>query len=56
MKPIPAIAPPPIVAAQPTGGRRRPRLSFVTSQETPAIPTGLPSTYPTRIPSVIGEV
>ncbi len=44
VKPIPAIAPPPIVAAQPTGGRSRPRLSFVTSQETPAIPTGLPST------------
>ena len=40
---MPAIAPPPATAAQPTGGRSRPRLSLVTSQATPAIPTGLPS-------------
>ena len=31
-------------AAQPTGGRRRPRLSFVTSQEPPVIPIGFPAT------------
>jgi hypothetical protein len=28
----------------------------VTNHETPAIPTGLPTRYPNRIPSVIGEV
>ena len=44
VKPIPAMAPPPAVAAQPTGGRSRPRLSLVTSDETPITPTGLPST------------
>jgi hypothetical protein len=56
VKPIPAIAPPPTSAAQPTGGRTRPRLSFVTSQVPPTTPTGFPSTYPIRIPSVIVEV
>ena len=33
VKPIPAIVPPPATAAQPTGGRSRPRLSGVTSQD-----------------------
>ena len=44
VKPIPAIVPPPATAAQPTGGRRRPRLSRVTSHDTPTMPIGLPST------------
>ncbi len=43
VKPIPAIAPPPATAAQPTGGRSRPRLARVSSQEVPVIPIGLPS-------------
>ncbi len=33
VKPIPAIVPPPATAAQPTGGRSRPRLSRVTSHD-----------------------
>ncbi len=44
VKPIPAIVPPPATDAQPTGGRRRPRLARVASHAEPAIPTGLPST------------
>ena len=32
VNPIPAIVPPPRTAAQPTGGRRRPRVSRVASQ------------------------
>ena len=44
VKPMPAIVPAPATAAQPTGGRSRPRLSRVTSQDVPMIPTGLPST------------
>ena len=56
VKPMPAIAPPPATAAQPTGGRSRPRLIRVTSQALPTTPIGLPATYPTRIPSVIGDV
>ncbi len=55
MKPIPAIVPPPATAAQPTGGRSRRRLSRVSSHELPRIPTGFPTTYPKKIPSVIGD-
>ena len=44
VNPIPAIVPPPTTAAQPTGGRRRRPVSRVASQQTPAIPTGLPTT------------
>ena len=44
VKPMPAIAPAPVTAAQPTGGRTRPRVRRVTSQAKPAIPTGLPTT------------
>ena len=44
VNPMPAIAPPPATAAQPTGGRSRSRLSLVTSQDMPPIPIGLPST------------
>ena len=35
VKPIPAIVPPPATAAQPTGGRSRPRVSRVSSHELP---------------------
>ena len=41
VKPIPAIVPPPITDAQPTGGRSLPRLSRVTIHVEPAIPTRL---------------
>ena len=44
VKPIPAIVPVPSTAAQPTGGRMRPRLTVVTSQAIPVVPSGLPST------------
>ena len=44
VKPMPAMGPPPATAAQPTGGRSRPRLSFVTSQEAETMPIGLPTT------------
>ena len=43
VKPIPAIEPPPSTEAQPTGSRRRPRLSRVTSVAPPKIPIGLPT-------------
>ena len=56
VNPMPAIVPPPATASQPTGGRRRPRLSRVTSQDTPTMPTGLPTRYPSAMPSVTGEV
>jgi hypothetical protein len=56
VKPIPATAPPPATAAQPTGGRSRPRLSFTTSQEPPMMPIGFPARYPNSTPRVIGEV
>ena len=41
VKPMPAIVPPPATAAQPTGGRSRPRLSRVTSQALPDDPDRL---------------
>lgn len=44
VNPTPAIVPPPVTAAQPTGARRRPRDTVVTSHDIPTIPTGLPST------------
>ncbi len=56
VKPIPAIRPPPATATQPTGGRSRPWLSFVTSSDAPVMPMGFPTTYATMIPSVIGDV
>ena len=43
VNPIPAMVPPPATAAQPTGGRSRPRLSFVTSRQAPLIPIGFPT-------------
>src|SRR5262245_62427338 len=56
VKPTPATVPPPTTATQPTGGEIRPRLRRVTSHEAPTMPIGLPTTYPNRIPRVIGEV
>jgi hypothetical protein len=41
---MPAMKPLPATAAQPVGGRNRPRLSFVTSHEPPTMPIGLPAT------------
>ena len=55
VKPTPAIVPAPRTAAQPTGGRSRPCESRVTSSDAPTIPSGLPITKPSRMPSVIGE-
>ena len=56
VNPMPAIAPPPTTAAHPTGGRSRPRLQTVTSHAVPAMPIGLPTTYPIRMPSVMVDV
>jgi len=44
MKPMPATAPAPVTAAQPTGGRIAPRLTRVSSQAAPTVPAGLPAT------------
>ena len=38
------VVPAPVTATQPTGGRSRPREIRATSQDTPTIPTGLPTT------------
>ena len=43
VNPMPAIVPPPSTAAQPTGGRSRPRLATVMSQDAPAMPSGFPN-------------
>jgi len=43
-------------AAQPTGGRRRRLLTRFTSHVVAVTPRGLPTTYPTRMPSVIRDV
>ena len=56
MKPIPATVPVPATAPQPTDGRTRPWLSLLTSHAHPAVPSGLPTRYPTMMPSVTGEV
>jgi hypothetical protein len=56
VKPIPAIVPTPAIVAHPTGGCSLPRLSLVASHEEPRTPTGFPTTYPNRIPSVIGDL
>lgn len=37
-KPMPAIVPTPATASQPTGGRSRPRLRRVSSQDPPVMP------------------
>jgi hypothetical protein len=42
--PIPAIAPTPATAAQPTGGRSLPWLTLVSSHDAPVMPTGFPAT------------
>ena len=61
VKPIPAIVPPPASAAQPTGGRRRPRLSLVTEQRAADDPGRLPGDVPDedaeadRRPDRVGE-
>ena len=44
VNPVPAVAPPPMTAAHPTGGRSRPRLAFVTRAEARVTPSGLPMT------------
>ncbi len=56
VKPIPATAPPPASAAQPTGRRNLPPLRRVARNDAPRMPAGLPATYATRIPIVTGEV
>ena len=43
VNPMPAIAPAPATAAQPIGGRIRPRLIRVSSQAAPVVPAGLPT-------------
>ncbi len=44
MNPIPAMAPAPVTAAQPTGGLIRPRLARARSQAAPTVPIGFPAT------------
>ena len=44
MKPMPATAPAPVTAAQPTGGRIAPRLTRASSQAAPTVPAGFPTT------------
>ena len=44
VKPMPAIVPLPSTAAQPTGGRIRPRMSRVTAHAVATTPSGLPTT------------
>ncbi len=44
VKPIPEMVPLPITAAQPTGGRTRPRVSRVTAHDVSTTATGLPTT------------
>ena len=56
VNPMPAMVPAPMIEAQPAGGRRRPLLSQVTRNVVPEMPSGLPSTYPARMPRVTGEV
>ncbi len=56
MKPTPAMVPAPVTAAQPIGGWILPRLTLVSSQAAATVPTGFPATYPSRIPSVTGEL
>ena len=55
VKPMPAIVPPPVTAAQPTGGRSRPPVSRVTSHDPATMPTGLPTTNAAMTPRVIGD-
>jgi hypothetical protein len=44
VNPMPATVPTPSTAPQPTGGDSRPRVTLLTSQAVPAVPTGLPTT------------
>ena len=44
VKPMPAMAPAPVTAAQPAGGRTRPRLIRASSQAAATVPAGLPPT------------
>ena len=55
VKPMPATAPMPASPGQLTGRRWPPKTRRVASHEAPAIPAGLPTTYPTTMPSVTGE-
>jgi hypothetical protein len=41
---MPAMAPAPVTAAQPTGGRIVPRLIRTSSQAAATVPGGLPTT------------
>jgi hypothetical protein len=41
---MPAMAPAPVTAAQPTGGRIVPRLIRTSSQAAATVPAGLPMT------------
>ena len=46
VNPMPAIVPPPATAAQPTGGRSRPRLSRASSHGAPTMPDRLADDVP----------
>ena len=56
VNPIPAIVPLPATDAQPTAGCTRPCVIRAIAHEAETTATGLPTTYPSTMPSVIGEV
>ena len=56
VNPIPAIVPLPATDAHPTAGCTRPCVSRAIAQDADTTATGLPTTYPRTMPSVIGEV
>jgi len=56
VKPVPATAPVPVSPGQVRVGRVPPSARRVPTQEAVTIPSGLPATYATTIPSVTGEV
>ena len=53
---MPAIVPLAVTAAQPTAGRTRPCVIRAITHEAEITATGLPTTYPSTIPRVIGEL
>ncbi len=56
VNPMPAIVPLPATEAQPTAGCTRPCVIRAIAQDAETTATGLPTTYPRTMPSVIGEV
>ena len=55
VKPMPATVPPPAFTGQLSARRTRRRDNRQASQVAPTMPSGLPSTYPKKMPSVTGD-